>query len=85
MNYIKDIITDDRNETVTFFLQTGIEDNNPIWYWTVNADDITAKSCEDKGMLGFVNNEENSHLGTSVAGFDTLQEAYDDYYEGTEV
>ena len=75
MNYIKDIITE--KGTTTFFLQT--DDEPQIWYWSVPS------VCVDGNYYAFVNDERNSHLGTSVAGFDTLQEAYDDYYEGTEV
>lgn len=75
MNYIKDIITE--NGTTTFFLQT--DDEPQIWYWQVPTESVNGD------YLTFVNDERNSSLGCSVAGFDTLQDAYDDYYGNTEV
>ena len=77
MNYIKDMIIDKANGTITFFLQT--DDEPEIWYWTVYAEDVGATN-----YLEFVNDERNSTLGCSTANFATLKEAKANYYSEIE-
>ena len=67
MNYIKDIFVDKENGITTFFLQTEGED--VFWYWQVDTTDIK------EPRLQFVNNEENSLIGFSCWGFETLDDA----------
>lgn len=73
MNYIKDMIIEKENGTVTFFLQT--EGETDFWYWTVALADVTTNN-----YLEFVNDERNASLGYSVASFTTLEDAKADYF-----
>jgi len=78
MNYIKDMYFDRENNIVVFFLQT--DDEPDVWYWEVPLSEVGGND-----YLEFVNDERNATLGCSVTGFDTLQDAYNYYYLGTEV
>ena len=70
-NQIFDI--DDDGKYTTFFLYT---EGDGYWYWTVD----TPVVKEYQGSYeAFVNDEKNSALGSSVAFFDTLEEAIADY------
>ncbi len=70
-NQIFDI--DDDGKYTTFFLYT---EGSGYWYWTVDTPIVK----EYKGSYeAFVNDENNSGYGSSVAFFDTLDEAVADY------
>lgn len=71
VNQICDI-EDDGNYT-TFFLYT---DGDGYWYWTVDTPIVRRyRGTKEE----FVNDVDNSNLGSSTAFFDTLEEAKEDY------
>ena len=71
VNQICDIIEDD-NYT-TFFLYT---EGSGYWYWTVDSEYFRKYQGTDEE---FVDDEDNYNVGSSVAFFDTLDEAIADY------
>lgn len=73
INHISKII-EDGNET-TFFLTT--DEESGYWYWIVDTDYVTnyPGTVDD-----FVNDLDNAGVGSSVAYFDSLEDAVADYY-----
>lgn len=72
INQICDI--DDDGNYTTFFLYTP---ESGYWYWTV---DTPVVKRYRGSMEEFVADEDNYNLGSSVAYFDTLEDAKDDFY-----